>query len=168
MKNRIIGLILALSLICSFPAVSILAEDDYTVDCGLLTALSGEPGITLPQSDGEVSRGDFLLAVTQLISLNGDAADEKVYADIPAKSALGYAAYHASILGIVSPAENFNPDQSITVNEAIKIMCSALGYSELANARGGYPYQVQGRQGNRLHLDGSRNARELRADRHHG
>ncbi len=47
----------------------------------------------------------------------------------------------ASSLGIISGFENgeFRPEESITYEQAIKMLVSLLGYGEYANNRGGYP-----------------------------
>ncbi|MDY3929382.1 MAG: hypothetical protein SOZ34_08490 [Clostridia bacterium] len=52
----------------------------------------------------------------------------------------GYSDIYALLdLGIISKADFFRPDDTISLNECVKIMVSALGYDSIANAQGGYP-----------------------------
>lgn len=44
------------------------------------------------------------------------------------------------LLGIISGGDTFRPDDDITMYEAAKILVSLLGYGELAEKKGGYPF----------------------------
>lgn len=45
----------------------------------------------------------------------------------------------AAVMGLISEAEAFRPNDNIELSEALKILVSLLGYAPLAEVKGGYP-----------------------------
>lgn len=61
------------------------------------------------------------------------------FADVDFDADYGKALEWLYIMGAVSNGENFNPEESITYEQAAKIMVTVLGYGKEAEIEGGYP-----------------------------
>ncbi len=91
-----------------------------------------------PQS---ISRGDFAYCLGKLLNRSSGEESTRYFADV---ANYDYAAPYINGLvevKVISVDEErrFYPERSITVEEAVKMVVAALGYSPLAQARGGYP-----------------------------
>lgn len=88
-----------------------------------------------------ISRGDFLHTVMVLTKNyhKGMGANEQLFGDVPADSEYADDVKAAVDMKIISAGDSFRSDDAITMNEASKIMISALGYNLIAENRGGYP-----------------------------
>ena len=90
-----------------------------------------------------VTRAEFAKMATAVLNADISLPDdmENVFKDVDNS----HWAYDAILsmwnLGILSGDEDgfFRPDDTITINEAVKILVSGLGYDEIANEKGGYP-----------------------------
>lgn len=95
-------------------------------------------------ADAKVSRAYFAKLTLNLcgIYLNPEDYTETVFADVTKKTEYSEYISEAYRLGYISGAggSNFNPSEQITAAEAIVILSRVLGYSELAEREGGYPY----------------------------
>lgn len=97
------------------------------------------------KSETEVSRGEFVSMTLKLVGIN---AEETVSDDFTGQFVdvdeecewykdIGIA-YEKGIVSGYS-GEYFVPDETISINEAVKIVLSALSYKTAAEAMGGYP-----------------------------
>ena len=82
-----------------------------------------------------VTRGEFVSAAVKLMgyseTLNIKEGFKDVKKDSPINTALS--------LEWISEGEKFEPQNEMTLNEAVKVAVSALGYKVAAQAQGGYP-----------------------------
>ena len=88
-----------------------------------------------------ISRGDFAYSLGKLLIQNGGEESTRYFADV---ADYDYAAPYINALvemKVISVDEErrFYPERSITIEEAVKMIVAALGYSPLAQAKGGYP-----------------------------
>lgn len=86
----------------------------------------------------KVTRAEFTGVLVSAMKLYGGNT-ESVFSDVNDKTEYHNEIYTAAELGIVSIAEKFNPQESITYEQAIKMTVSAIGYDNAARAEGGYP-----------------------------
>lgn len=143
MRNikRISAFIIAVALICSsvLPAMaeetSAVPKADKTM-LGVLVSL----GIVDASDEGFVSREEFAVAVAKLVGV-GDIGYKGTlpFEDMPVESPAYGAVGNLHTLGILSTASAFEPQRLTAENEAVKMVVSALGYDDYANAKGGYP-----------------------------
>ena len=87
-----------------------------------------------------VSRAVFISAVVDVLSQGTTSSGDLPFADVYAQSTYADSVYTALSMGLISGGDKFRPDDKITYNEAVKIAVSAMGYSQLAQYSGGYPY----------------------------
>lgn len=92
--------------------------------------------------DKPVNRAEFTAFVIRVLDLeNLNMQSEQTFVDVPdthwAKGVISTAANLKLIQGV--GGRYFEPDRIVTLDEAIKIMVSALGYQTAAEQEGGYP-----------------------------
>ena len=92
--------------------------------------------------DKPVNRAEFTAFVIRVLDLeNLNMQSEQTFVDVPdthwAKDVISTAANLKLIQGV--GGRYFEPDRIVTLDEAIKIMVSALGYQTAAEQEGGYP-----------------------------
>lgn len=100
-----------------------------------------EPGA----ENDEVARGEFVGMTLKLLGVNAEERVSETFEghfidvdkDSPWYNDIGVAYEKGIISGYTD--EYFAPDESISVNEAVKIVLSAMSYSVAAEAMGGYP-----------------------------
>lgn len=122
----------------------VINSDYGQAECGFLKALSifdeDEDSIGI---DDNISRAHF---VKMCMKLSGDAPEvlregDDIFLDVT--SSVKYNAYidTAYKIGYISGSDSglFNPNDSITLQQATKILCTILGYDNHANVYGGYP-----------------------------
>ncbi len=93
---------------------------------------------------GSITRAEFCQMVAKLLNIDESydpAALQRVFGDVDSSYWGAGAIYALYGMGIVNGDENgsFNPEDSISFQDAVKIMVSALGYTVIANDIGGYP-----------------------------
>lgn len=142
MTKKIISLILAFVLCMPFTSFAYDENRSHALspdieDINSLIYLLCGKAPTLPAE--QVTRGDFLTLLVNLITKTTPFGTDSDYSDISKGSELSYCAYYANNLGIISDSESFYPDSYVSVNEALKMIVSALGYNQLAMLGGGYP-----------------------------
>ncbi len=94
--------------------------------------------------EGTITRAEFSSMVSRLLALNetvNPSGFKEVFSDVAPDYWGAGAIYALYSLGVVNGDENgnFNPEDNITLQDAIKIMVSSLGYTATALDRGGYP-----------------------------
>ena len=93
--------------------------------------------------DNVMTRGDFALAVTRMLGMqnNGDAVTASHrFTDVDANDPNAVGIDIASTSGIMTGNDGcFLPDEPITLNQALKVIVSVLGYEIYATNKGGYP-----------------------------
>lgn len=98
---------------------------------------------------GEITRAEFAKMTASVLNLNVTytAGQPQPFRDVESRHWAAGAVYTLAGLGILSGDEDrsFHPEDQITLQEAAKILVSALGYQTLAEEKGGYPtgYQFQ-------------------------
>lgn len=147
--EKLVMIIVVLSL--SIPTIVFSEPTDvdgteYQEAVNTLTSLnimSGyEDGTFKP--DNTITRAEFTVVLTKLCGLNdlgGKVEGEMPFKDVGADYWASYNINLMSQLGIVSGQENgrFNPEESVTYNQAIKMIINGLGFELYAKNKGGYP-----------------------------
>ncbi len=95
--------------------------------------------------DGDITRAEFSKMIARLLNLDetfNPKALKQVFPDVDSDYWGAGAIYALYGMGIVNGDENghFNPEDNVTLQEAVKIMVSSLGYTVVANEKGGYPF----------------------------
>lgn len=123
-----------------------IKDTPYETAVNLLWSLSivtgDEDGNFYP--DRDVTRAEATATIVRLIgqgSLGNSNITEQIYSDV--MSGEWYTGYinSATKLGIISGDGDgtFRPDDSVTYEEYIKMLISAIGYDEIAQYKGGFP-----------------------------
>lgn len=141
LSSILITLTIILNIFCipSVGATSSVKDDTYVTK-----ALRLLEDLEIATSDEDVSspvtRGEFVGRVIKTLNMPMSYEYEvSPFSDISVQTPFYYEICNAYTWGLVSQAENFNPDREITYAEAIKIAVSACGYAFLADANGGWP-----------------------------
>lgn len=144
--KRILSLIicglLIFSACASYAQAAVKLESNYdlAVAEGLLEAL-GIMDIT-DNADEYVSRADFACYVARAIGVDEYVKPVEMYfRDIPVTHWAANCVNTLAEMGAISydGVTTFRPDDTITLNEAVKILTEVLGYGVMADAKGGYP-----------------------------
>lgn len=106
-------------------------------------ALSSLGIIDIKDFDGRkpVTRAEFIVSVMKLCGLGELQAAKTAFTDIPEDAPYSGAVKTATDAGIIHGFEDgsFRPDQTITTEQAVKIVLSATGFDVYAASYGGYP-----------------------------
>lgn len=100
----------------------------------------GETDFFSEINNNPVSRGDFIYGLIDVLGINIGLSGKNGFLDIPAGSKYEQAVETALTYGFISKGDNFRVNDTIKLNEAIKIIVGVLGYSFVAEIQGGYPY----------------------------
>jgi len=144
--KKIFSVLLAVAVFMSFTVVYAetgVSSTDYTKTyekMSKLGLLSNE--IDYTDENAQVKRVDFIIAALKLIKFdtNSNVTDD-LFSDVDKDYyAAGYIKKGVS-LGFLSGYSDgtFRPENTIALNQAVKIVVKMLGYSEIAEASGGYP-----------------------------
>ena len=142
--KKLVAMVLAAAMV--FAAVSVTAAEGNTKAAFELQSL----GILIPGEDGdmelerEVTRAEFSAMIVRTLGMEEvvqSMAYEPYYTDVPQSEWFAGYVNLLSMLGIVNGDGNgrFNPLDTVSLQEAAKIMVSCLGYGAVANDAGGYP-----------------------------
>lgn len=152
MKNKIISLLLALTLVLSIGMVQ--AEDEASstvaapsqkdilaVEHLQILGLTDKEDVINP--DAAITRGELANVAANMMGITIDSTGEGLTSTIIDVDSNPYGnQIHAlvffKILSGVNPYQYF-PDNNVRYNEALKVLLSVLGYGEDATVRGGYP-----------------------------
>lgn len=86
-----------------------------------------------------VSRGDFIYGLMDVLGITVPVTEETGFVDIPENSKYAQPVATALSFDFISKGDNFRVNDSIKLNEAIKIVVGVLGYTSMAEIQGGYP-----------------------------
>ena len=151
MLKKFYSVLIVISIIASgLAAVNVSAYDDLKTSeqetaAGLVTALNIMPANSITEfgSNTIVSRGQYALYVARLMNYTVSVAEKGAkgsFDDVDISTEQGAAVQMLADLGAISKAtREFNPNNGITYNDAVKILMSTLGYDVFASSYGGYP-----------------------------
>lgn len=143
--KRIISLICIISLMCgvslspvSFAAINkdtVYAKEDICLEESILAQL----GFVKPSAAKEMTRLELSEALAKMLSYEiSDDSGENPFTDID-KTLSGYSVLKSAYdLGILSGGAA-RPYDTVSYNEAVKMVVCALGYGVYASYKGGYP-----------------------------
>ncbi|MCH5213098.1 MAG: S-layer homology domain-containing protein [Oscillospiraceae bacterium] len=150
MIKKICSAILSLSIaVSALATISVSAYSDVTTS-GQKSAVELVSGLNImsPDSNEEfgsstiVKRGEFALYAARLMGYNvtpGSLANG-TFDDVDISTEEGTAVELLAGIGAIdASAKQFNPNEGITYNAAIKIILSCAGYDTAAQNSGGYP-----------------------------
>ncbi|MGN1116681.1 MAG: hypothetical protein ACI4TH_08935, partial [Candidatus Ornithomonoglobus sp.] len=89
-----------------------------------------------------VKRGEFALYAARLMNYNivpNKTGAKGYFDDVDISTEEGAAIQMLAEMGVISIADEFNPNEGITYVAAIKILLCCAGYETAANQNGGYP-----------------------------
>ncbi len=151
MKNlkKVLALVMACAMLFTMSSFAFtdVAEDATYLEAVTMLSKLGiingyEDGTFLP--DNTITRAEaakvLVCALDAAEQAEGMASDE-IFTDVPASHwAAGYVNY-ASNFGIVAGRGNgiFDPEAPVTYEEIVKMVVAMLGYTPVANVKGGYP-----------------------------
>ncbi len=116
--------------------VEITVPAEYSDALALLSIV--DP--SFPLSQGETTtRAEFVAAIAGILNVSDSVAVDAPYADVTLEHPYVNDIAFAKGMGLISDAENFNPDDAVTYTQALKILVCAAGYGEKAEYTGGYP-----------------------------
>lgn len=90
----------------------------------------------------EVTRAEFADICGKLLNINPSiTADKAYFTDVTPDKWYAYTINVLTEQGIISQSKNrlFEPDRTITLNEAVKMLTCIMGYGDYAAKNGGYP-----------------------------
>lgn len=93
------------------------------------------------QPESEVTRGQLVMLLVQMLGLPSGVGMENVFDDVTAEHPYFYYISAANALKIVNGFEDntFRPDEKVSYFQALKMIVTVLGYSERAESLGGFP-----------------------------
>jgi len=154
--KRLLACIIAAAIFSAgfvIPAVAASSSDK---------AVSLLAGIGILRGDGNgnyflkdsVSRAEFTAFVVRIMNMEDiDMTVLNTFNDVPSSHWAAKTIQTAVSLGLIEGVGNgnFEPDRKVKLDEAVKILVTALGYSQAAENAGGYPYGYT-KFGTRLNL----------------
>lgn len=141
----VISMLLSGLTMLNASAYNDLETSEQETAAGLVTALGIMPANSISEfgSNTIVKRGQYALYVARLMNYSVSAASNGArgsFDDVDITTEQGAAVQFLADLGAISKnTREFNPNEGITYNDAVKILLSALGYDLLASSYGGYP-----------------------------
>lgn len=151
MKNlkKVLALVLACATLFTMStfAFSDVAEDASYLEAVTMLSKLGiingyEDGTFLP--DNTITRAEAAKVLVCALNAEESAlgmADQELFTDVPATHwAAGYVNYAANF-GIIAGRGNgiFDPESPVSYEEIVKMVVAMLGYTPVANIKGGYP-----------------------------
>jgi len=146
--KKILSLILAISMGFSIMSFSALAQEE-SIDAELSEAMEVLRLFDIISDyydyntnyQQEVSRADFAEAVSKLMGNSSYESKDIYYYDVPENHYAYKSIAMLTEMGIINGVGDnlFKPDDFIEDAQAYKILLSAMGYSSIADADGGYP-----------------------------
>ena len=150
MIKKLCSVILSLSIaVSALTAISAAAYSDVNTS-GQKSAVELVSGLNIMSPDSAeefgsstiVKRGEFALYVARLMGYNivpGSMANG-TFDDVDTTTEIGTAVEMLAGIGAIdASARQFNPNEGITYNAAIKMILSCAGYDTAARNSGGYP-----------------------------
>lgn len=125
-KNKLFKLFICLFVFCGASSV-VFAAEEYE--------LLSELGIVNEKvviDDSDITRAEFAVMFANLHGYNGEEMGSSRFLDVEdeyfAKNEISYLAMHSIVNGV--SRDRFNPGQSIRVEDAYRVVCNALGYTD--------------------------------------
>ncbi len=137
--RKILSLFLIFTMIFTLPAFASQSDAHDSAPYQLLSQL----GVTLDvagNADGNVTRAEFTAMIVRGANMLGLTPDTTVFEDC-SNSPFNTEIHIAKALGITNGTSPnlFSPDLTVSTSVAAKMAVTALGYSDKAEAMGGYP-----------------------------
>ena len=141
MARKIIS-VLMICLLCTCSGVFAQSTSDNALfevaSLGIMPEINGE-GWNAAEN---VTRAEFSAVVVRMIGLSADGfgTTESSFYDVTAEHPYGFSIELVTRLGLMSGVGEglFNPEGSLTVMQALKVVTSVLGYSIMAEKKGGW------------------------------
>lgn len=133
-------LLTAFLMLLGISPVAALAEESHAADIAFLEAVSIiEEGVY--EESTPLTRGEATKLLVQMAGMTQMAQSNTTFADVPFSNP--YSGYvRAGVgLGVIHGFGdgNFYPDNTVTYNQAVKMLVTLLGYAPRAESYGGYP-----------------------------
>lgn len=144
--RKLIAFILIAALMITGAVMPASAADNYALNKAV--SLLAELDILRGDGNGNflldknVTRAEFTAFVIRMLNLEMMySGAESTFSDVPESHWASGVISSATSLNLVNGMDNgtFEPDRTVTMNEAMKIIVCALGYGKSAEADGGYP-----------------------------
>lgn len=140
----LIVMISCLLFACSaFAADGTELTDNQREAISILNDLNIIQDVTEEEAAAPVTRGEFAKMIVGVMggTEHLSPSPKRIYIDIPADNEMAAYVEYLYNYGIMKGFGNaqFNPDDEITIYQAVKVVVSMLGYAEWADDEGGYP-----------------------------
>ena len=115
-------------------------EEAIEVLCGLELIKGYEDGSFKPENN--ITRAEIITLIIRLMGLSDVAGTkEQIFSDVTAEHWASAYINYANSVGLINgyPDGTFRPERNISLDETVKIVVSALGFSYEAEQKGGYP-----------------------------
>lgn len=93
-------------------------------------------------NDAEMTRADFAAICGKILNINETmTADCMYFTDVTPDSWFAYTVNQLTERGVISESEDklFNPERSVSLEEAVKMLACLMGFNAYAQINGGYP-----------------------------
>ncbi len=147
--NKVLALVLACAMLFTMSSFAFtdVAEDASYIEAVTMLSKLGiitgyEDGSFLP--DNTITRAEAAKVLVCTLNAADQAEgmqDQNLFTDVPASHwAAGYVNYAANY-GVINGRGNgiFDPEAPVTYEEMVKMIVAMLGYTPVANIKGGYP-----------------------------
>lgn len=147
MNNKIkpLLMVIAVAVIISVINVSASASDErlseaknliYAISCGNIDITENDEEVN---KTDEITRSEFVMHAVELFGKNASASETVSFKDVDSESELYNALCKAVSMQMVTDSEAFRPEDAVTLNEAVKMLCVVTGFGKRAEALGGFP-----------------------------
>lgn len=161
MIKKITSIILSLSMIMGASVISLAYDDVTTTKQRTAVELVSGLGIMSSDSNDEfgsktiVRRGEFALYVTRMMGYGTQSYTSGYFADVDTSTPEGAAIEMLVGIGAIAKSgTEYDPNDAITLSEAVTILLNCAGYSQMAATQGGYPQGYLSIAGQNNLLDG--------------
>lgn len=143
-KTQIPALLMSMVMLFASIASAAYAEEavlpELTPSEQSALALLDSLDIADTSANAFVSRAQFVKNAARLVKMQSLGYQGAFsFTDVAPESDIYAILGNFATLGIISPAAEFFPERTISENEAVKIIVSALGYDDYAKSLGDYP-----------------------------
>ncbi len=137
--KKVICLLVAIFMLMSIVCSATELTKEQQADLYSYGIMVGDEKGDLRLNDS-ITRAETVKMLCCLGNIDISSNDNKFFNDVPQNHwAIKYI-NSAKTVGIIDDENgNFKPEDEITYNEIIKMLVTMLGYSPMADARGGYP-----------------------------
>ena len=141
--KKLLTLLLVISMIISIGSVTPVLAAENTDAVKVLTALDiliGDENGNL-NLDKPITRAEYTTILLRILDVNQGHYTTEIFTDVPVSHWAHSAITNAYNLKIVNGCGDgtFKPENSVSYEEAVKMIMCVLGYEPYAVSRGGYP-----------------------------